>query len=337
MVKKQEEKPQAQEGYAKKDEAVENQSECDIEDLPGIGPKGAQKLKEAGYNDIISIAAASAGDIASVCEGISDATANKIIASARAKLDMGFKPAEEVFEKRQSIGRITTGSKSLDDLFGGGVETQTITEAYGGFSSGKTQIGFQLALNVQLPKERGGLNGRCLWLDAESTFRPERIAEIARSCGLDEKKVLKNIFTAKVYNSDHQIVLVEKAKELIKEQNIKLIVIDSIMSHFRSDYSGRGELAPRQQKLNRHLHELQRMADIYNVAIYVTNQVMARPDMLFGDPTAAVGGHVLAHATGVRIYLRKSKQNTRIARLIDSPYLPEGEVIFKISEKGVSD
>ncbi len=311
--------------------------EPDIEELPGIGPKGAQKLKEAGYVDLMSIAASSTGDIISACEGISDATATKIIAAARAKLDMGFKPAEEVLEKRQAIGKITTGAKSLDDLFGGGIETQTITEAYGGFSSGKTQLGFQLALNVQLPKEEGGLNGKCLWIDAESTFRPERIAEIARFRGLDEKKVLRNILTGKAYNSDHQIVLVEKAKDIIKEQNVKLLVIDSIMSHFRSDYSGRGELAPRQQKLNRHLHDLQRMADIYNIAVYVTNQVMAKPDMLFGDPTTAVGGHILAHATGVRAYLRKGKQGMRVARLMDSPYLPEGEAVFKISEKGISD
>ncbi|MDI6720821.1 MAG: DNA repair and recombination protein RadA, partial [Candidatus Aenigmarchaeota archaeon] len=163
-------------------------------------------------------------------------------------------------------------------------------------NSGKSQLGFQLAVNVQLPKGEGGLNGKCVFIDTESTFRPERITQIAEARGLDPKKVLKNILVAKAYNSDHQVVLAEKAKDIIKQEGVKIVVIDSMMSHFRSDYSGRGELAPRQQKLNRHLHALQKTADMFNIAIYITNQVMSRPDMMFGDPTAAVGGHILGHA-----------------------------------------
>jgi DNA repair protein RadA len=307
-----------------------------IEDLPGIGPKGAQKLKEAGYEDLMSIAAASSGELVSVCE-IGEATAEKIIEAARSKLDMDFKTAEDVLEKRKEVGKITTGSKALDALLGGGIETRAITEGYGAFGSGKTQLGFQLAVNVQLPKEKGGLNGRCIYIDTESTFRPERIVQMAEASGLDSKKVLKNIYTAKAFNSDHQVVLAEKAKDIIKERDIKIIIIDSLMSHFRSDYSGRGELAPRQQKLNRHLHSLQKIADVHNIAVYVTNQVMARPDILFGDPTTAVGGHVLGHASTFRLYLRKSKANTRICRLIDSPSLPEGEAVFIVTEKGIED
>ena len=133
------------------------------------------------------------------------------------------------------------------------------------------------------------------------------------------------------------MLLTERAKEMIKEKNIKLIIIDSLTAHFRADYSGRGELAPRQQKLNRHIHDLQRLAESYNLAVYVTNQVMARPDMMFGDPTIHVGGHIVGHGTGVRLYLRKGKQSMRIARLIDSPSLPEGEAVFRVTEKGVSD
>ena len=161
--------------------------------------------------------------------------------------------------------------------------------------------------------------------------------QLATARGLDASEILKNIYVAKAYNSDHQLVLTEKAKELVKEQNVKLVVIDSLMSHFRSDYTGRGELAPRQQKLNRHLHALQKLADTYNISVYVTNQVMARPDVLFGDPTVAIGGHVLGHASTYRLYFRKSKQNTRIARLIDSPSLPEGEAVFKVTEAGIED
>jgi len=310
--------------------------EYDIEELPGIGPKGAQKLREAGYDNLIAIAAASSGEIASACE-IGGSTAEKIISAARSKLDMGFKSATDVLEKRREIGKITTGSKSLDELIGGGVETKSILEAHGSFGSGKSQLGFQLAVNVQLPKEKGGLNGGCVFIDTESTFRPERISQIAEAKGLDPKKVLKNIYVAKAYNSDHQIVLAEKAKEIIKDKKIKLLIVDSLTSHFRSDYSGRGELAPRQQKLNRHLHSLQKIADVNNIAVYVTNQVMARPDMLFGDPTTAIGGHVVGHAATFRIYLRKSRQNKRIARLIDSPSLPEGEAIFLVTEKGIED
>jgi len=310
--------------------------EYTLEDLPGIGPKGAQKLRESGYTDLISIAAASKGELAAACE-IGDATAEKVILSAREKLDMGFKPASEILERRKEIGKITTGSKSLDALLGGGAETQTITEAYGQFGSGKSQIGFQLAINVQLPKEKGGLNSTCVFIDCEATFRPERIKQIAEAMGLDSKKVLKNIFVARAYNSDHQVVLAEKIKDIVKEKNVKLVIIDSLTSHFRSDYSGRGELAPRQQKLNRHIHTLQRLADVNNLAIYVTNQVMARPDMMFGDPTVAIGGHIVGHGTGVRIYLRRGKQGKRIARLIDSPALPEGEAVFTVTESGVGD
>ena len=333
-----EEEMQELQGAAEAAEPVEkkNPEDLTMEDLPGIGPKGAQKLKEAGYSELISVAAASPGEISAAC-GISTATAEKIIQSARSMLDMGFKTAADLQERRKEVGKITTGSKSLDALLGGGIETQAITEAFGQFGSGKSQIGFQAAVNVQLPKGEGGLNGRCIFIDTESTFRPERITQLAEAKGLDPKKILKNIFIAKAYNSDHQIVLAEKAKELIKEHNVKLIVVDSLMSHFRSDYSGRGELAPRQQKLNRHMHALQKLADTYNVAIYVTNQAMARPDMMFGDPTTHVGGNIVAHASTFRLYLRKSKANTRIARLIDSPNLPEGEAVFTLTEKGISD
>ncbi len=310
--------------------------ELTIEDLPGIGPKGAQKLREAGYTELMSIAAASSGEVAAACE-IGEATAEKIIQSARQVMDMGFKTAADVMEKRKEIGKISTGSASLDALLGGGVETQAITEAFGAFGSGKSQLGFQLAVNVQLPKSEGGLGGACLVIDTESTFRPERITQIAEAKGLDASEVLKNIFVAKAYNSDHQVVLAEKAKELVQSNNVKLIIVDSMMSHFRSDYSGRGELAPRQQKLNRHMHALQKIADTYNVAVYLTNQVMSRPDVMFGDPTTHVGGHIIGHMSTFRMYLRKSKGNTRIARLIDSPNLPEGEAVFRLTEKGLED
>ncbi len=308
----------------------------DISELPGVGEKTAEKLKEAGYSDVMALAAASPGDICSVAD-IGEKTAEKIIEAARRSLKMGFEAAIEVYERREKVAKITTCSKNLDSLLGGGVETQAITEFHGAFGSGKSQVGFQLLVSVQLPEDQGGLGGAGLIIDTENTFRPERIKQIAIGLGLDPKKVLENIFVARAFNSDHQMVLAEKAKDIIKEKNIKLIVVDSLTSHFRSDFSGRGELAPRQQKLNRHLHTLQKLADVYNLAVYVTNQVMARPDVLFGDPTAPIGGHIVGHQATYRVYVRKSKGDTRIARLIDSPHLPEGEAIFRITEEGIRD
>ncbi len=308
----------------------------EIENLPGVGEKIAEKLSAAGYTDMLALAAASAAELNDKC-GLGEETANKIINAARGKLKMGFEVATEVLKRRESIGKISTGSKCLDNLLGGGVETQAITEAYGAFGSGKSQLAHQLAVIVQLPKQQGGLEGKAVFIDTEQTFRPERIQDMAADMGLDSKKTLENILVARAYNSDHQILLAEKAEELIKAQNVKLLIIDSLTANFRSDYTGRGQLADRQQTLNRHLHKIQRLADVYNLAVYVTNQVMSRPDIMFGDPTVPIGGHVLGHQSTYRIYLRKSKGDKRIARMIDSPCLPEGEAVFRVGLEGIRD
>jgi DNA repair protein RadA len=308
----------------------------ELTDLPGVGPATAEKLVEAGFRSLESIAVASPHELSAVA-GLSITAAQKIIAAARDALDIGFKTAEEVYAKRLKVARLTTGSSNFDKLLGGGVETQTITEFYGEFGTGKTQICHQLSVNVQLPREKGGLEGGALYIDCEGTFRPERIIAMAKALGLDPHEALKRIVVARAFNTDHQMLLAEKAKELIPEKGIKLLVVDSVTGHFRAEYPGREALAARQQKLNRHLHELSRLADAYELCVVVTNQVMARPDVFFGDPTAAVGGHVLAHAPGARVYLRKSKGEKRIARLVDSPYLPEGEVVFAIVDEGVRD
>ncbi len=311
-------------------------NKIELEDIPGVGPKIAEKLKEIGFSDPMSIAVASPGELASILE-IGEATATKIINKTRDMLEIGFTTADKVWEQRQKINKITTGSKALNDLLGGGIETQAITEAYGAFGSGKTQLAFQLSLNVQLPIEKGGLDGNCLYIDTEATFRPDRIIQMAKSMGLDPDKILKNIFVARAYDSDHEVFLIDKAIDTIKEKNIKLVIIDSLTSHFRSDYVGRGELAPRQQKLNKLLHNLQRLADSMNVAVFVTNQVLANPAILFGDPTMPIGGHVLAHQSTYRVYLRKSSGEKRIAKMMDSPNLPSGECVFKVVPEGIRD
>ncbi len=205
-----------------------------------------------------------------------------------------------------------------------------------------TQICHQLAVNVQLPRDMGGLEGSVIVIDTENTFRPERITQMAEAKGLDPNEVLKNIYVAQAYNSNHQMLLVDNAKELankLKKEGrpVRLLIVDSLMAHFRAEYVGRGTLADRQQKLNRHLHDLMRFGEVYNAAIVVTNQVQAKPDTFFGDPTKPVGGHIVAHTATFRVYLRKSKGELRVARLIDSPHLPESEAIFKVTERGIED
>lgn len=308
----------------------------DLEDLPGIGPATSERLKNAGYKDVASIASATPHELAEVGDFGVEA-AKKAIEAAKSSLEIGFETADQVHERRKNIGRIKTGSKELDELLGGGVETQSITEFFGRFSSGKSQVGFQLAVNAQKSVENGGLGGKVIFIDTESTFRPDRLMQLAEAQGLDPNEVLKNIYIQRAENSDHQMLLAEKAENLIKENNVKLMIVDSLTSHFRSDYIGRGALSDRQQKLNKHIHLLQKLADHYNIAIYVTNQVMDNPAIMFGDPTTPIGGHVLAHAATYRVYVRKSKEEKRIARLIDSPNLPEGERVFKVTPEGISD
>lgn len=307
-----------------------------ITDLPGVGETAAKKLFEAGFKTLESIAVASPMELKEIAS-LGDGTADKAIKAARDALEMGFESADVLAEKRKFVGRITTGSQELDSLLGGGIETQSITEVYGKMASGKSQWCFQTAVTVQLPKEQGGLEGACLYIDSENSFRPERIIQVAKRFELDVDTVLKNIFVARAYNADHQMVLAEKSADLIKEKNIKLLIVDSLMAQFRAEYVGRGTLSERQQKLNKHLRTLQKLAEMYNLTVLVTNQVMSRPDVLFGDPTEPVGGNVVGHASKTRLYLRKSKEDKRVAKLVDSPSLPDGEALYRITENGIED
>ena len=271
--------------------------------------------------------------------GIGEAVARKAIQSARSMMNLGFMSGDEFAKKRENVSFITTGSQALNELLGGkGIETGAITEAYGAFGSGKTQLALTLAVNTQLPKNQGGVEGKTVYIDTESTFRPDRIRQIAEALGASPDKVLKNILVARAFNSDHQILLLDKINEMIKDgEPIKLVVVDSLTAHFRAEFSGRGQLADRQQKLNRYLHNLQKMADQHNLAVFVTNQVMANPAVMFGDPTTAIGGHILGHASTYRIYLRRGKGGSRVAKLIDSPNLPENECQFFLTQAGIRD
>jgi DNA repair protein RadA len=308
-----------------------------VEDLPGVGPATAEKLKEAGYDDLMSIAVSSPSALVEAAD-IGEATATKIIAAAKKFADVGgFVTGDVIMEKRKAVSKLTTGSKALDELLGGGIETSSITEFFGEFGSGKTQITHQLCVNVTRSEEDGGLDGHTVFIDTENTFRPERIVQMSMAYDLDPTEVLQKIHVARAFNSHHQMLLVDKAKEIAKENHVKLLIVDSLTAHFRAEYIGRGALAERQQKLNKHLHAILQFADLNKAAVAVTNQVAAKPDAFFGDPTRAIGGHVLGHTSTFRLYLRKSKGNRRIARLIDSPNLPEGEAVITLSEDGIRD
>ncbi|MDR5674712.1 DNA repair and recombination protein RadA [Halalkaliarchaeum sp. AArc-GB] len=339
-------------------------AEDDLESLPGVGPATADKLVDAGFDSFQSIAVASPGELSNTAD-IGDSTASDIIQGAREAADVGgFETGASVLERREQIGKLSWQIEEVDDLLGGGIETQSITEVYGEFGSGKSQITHQMSVNVQLPREYGGLDGAAIFIDSEDTFRPERIDDMVR--GLDDEILevelerreidgtpddddaleqlteafLDRIHVAKAFNSNHQILLSQKAKELAQEHEesdwpVRLVSVDSLTAHFRAEYVGRGELAERQQKLNKHLHDLMRIGDLYNTAILVTNQVASNPDSYFGDPTQPIGGNILGHTSTFRIYLRKSKGDKRIVRLVDAPNLADGEAVMRVQNEGL--
>ena len=336
----------------------------DFESITGVGPATAEKLEDAGYKSYRALATKQASELATETD-IGESTCETVIQAARKKADIGgFSSGTEVMERRQKIGKISLLVPEFDELMGGGIETQAMTEIHGGFGAGKSQVTHQLAVNVQLDEEYGGLHNRCVFIDTEDTFRPERIDDMVR--GLDEDIIehelekrgiggsaddpdalealvdsfLDKIHVAKGYNTDHQLLLAENASDVCKENAdtdwpVGLICVDSLTAHFRAEFVGRGDLAQRQQKLNTHLFELSSAAKEHNCAILVTNQVMDNPDQMFGNPETPIGGNVLAHEADFRLWIKNSKDNKRIVNLIDAPNLPDGEVVIKVEGEGV--
>jgi DNA repair protein RadA len=308
----------------------------DIQDLNGVGPVTANKLREAGYDSIASLAIAPIRELVDKA-GLENSVALKISRAARETIQTEFITAKQLYERRQNLQRLTFASTNLDKLLGGGLETQAITEFVGEFGAGKSQICMKLSVLAQQPAKDGGLEGKVLFIDTEGTFSPQRIFQIAKALNFDPEKVLDGIIYSRVYNSDHQILTVDHAFKICQEENIKLLVVDSILSHFRGEYIGRESLSERQQRLNSHLHKLLRIAQALNLAVVITNQVQANPQAFFGDPMRPAGGNILAHASTHRVMLKKASQGIRVAKIIDSPYLPESETYFHITEKGVED
>ena len=305
----------------------------ELQELEGVGAATAEKLQSAGFSTLMSIAVASPGKI-TTASGVSEAVARKIIQHARNSLDMGFQSGLDMIKKRENVIRLKTGSDNFDNLLGGGFETGAISECFGAYGSAKTQIAHVLAVKCQ----KEDPEAVAVYIDTENTFRPERIIQIAEDSDLDPDKVLKNIRVARAFNSDHQMLLSEKVEDLINQGlKVQLLVVDSLTSHFRAEFIGRGTLAERQQKLNRHMHTLSKLADAHNLCVYVTNQVMSKPDQFFGDPTEAIGGHIVAHNSTFRIYLRRGKKGTRVAKLVDAPNLADAECVFIIDGDGIID
>lgn len=308
----------------------------EIEELKGVGPALAEKLREAGFDSPMKLATATATELMEAAE-IGVNTAAKLINSARDAAKMDYELASELYERRKNLARLSTGSSNLNKLLGGGIETSGVTEVFGEFGSGKSQLAHQLSVNVQLPTEQGGLEAAAIYVDTENTFRPERVVQMALAVGLDPDKALKNVHVARAHTSDHQLLLAERAGKLAERTGARLLVVDSVTALFRSEYCGRGALAERQQKLGRHIATLHRVAELNDLAVFLTNQVQARPDVFFGDPTRPVGGHVLGHAVTARVYLRKGKDNLRIAKLVDHPCLPAETATFRVTEAGIKD
>ncbi len=304
--------------------------------LKGIGPKSAEILTDNGFGNLMAIAAASAKQLAGI-NGISETIALSAIADAQTKMDMGFVSGTEMERRRLDVGFIRTPCEAFNALLGGGVQTKSITEVHGKYASGKTQVSHTLAVTVQRPIDEGGLDGDVAFIDTENTYRPKRLRQIAESLGMNSDSVLDRMHVSRALSSDHQMMLVKQIENLLIEgKPIKLIIVDSLMAHFRAEYTGRGVLADRQQKIGRHLHALQKLADMYNVAILITNQVSANPASLFGGDIA-IGGNIVAHASTYRIALRHGKAGTRVAKLIDAPELEAGEAVFKLCETGIGD
>ncbi|XP_028990857.1 meiotic recombination protein DMC1/LIM15 homolog isoform X2 [Betta splendens] len=329
------------------DQVVEDNAAClddeesffqdiDLLQKQGINMADIKKLKSVGICTVKGIQMTTRKALSNI-KGLSEAKVDKIKEAAGKMLT-----AFEYSAKRKQVFHITTGSQEFDKLLGGGVESMAITEAFGEFRTGKTQLSHTLCVTAQLPGEDGYSGGKVIFIDTENTFRPDRLRDIADRFNADHDAVLDNVLYARAYTSEHQMELLDFVAAKFHEEGgvFKLLIIDSIMALFRVDFSGRGELAERQQKLAQMLSRLQKISEEYNVSVFITNQMTADPGagMTFqADPKKPIGGHILAHASTTRISLRKGRGEMRIAKIFDSPDMPENEATFAISAGGVTD
>lgn len=305
----------------------------------GISNNDIKKLQDAGFYTVESIAYTPKRKLITV-KGISEQKADKLISEASKIVPLGFTTATEFHKRRAELITLTTGSKQLDTLLGGGIETGAITEVFGEFRTGKSQLCHTLAITAQLPVDMGGGEGKCLYIDTEGTFRPVRLVSIARRFGLDENEALDNVAYARAYNADHQMQLLKQAAQMMSQSRFSLLIVDSVMALYRTDYSGRAELSARQMHVAKFMRALQRLADEFGIAVLITNQVVAQVDSsaIFNpDPKKPIGGNIIAHSSTTRLYFKKGKGRNRICKIYDSPCLAETETVFAIGEGGIMD
>ncbi|KAK4226914.1 DNA repair protein rhp51 [Podospora fimiseda] len=312
-----------------------------LEGIAGLTKRDIQLIVDGGYNTVESVAYTPRRVLEQI-KGISEVKAGKILAEASKLVPMGFTTATEMHQRRSELISITTGSKNLDTLLAGGVETGSVTEIFGEFRTGKSQICHTLAVTCQLPFDMGGGEGKCMYIDTEGTFRPVRLLAVANRYGLSGEEVLDNVAYARAYNSDHQLQLLNQAAAMMCETRFSLLIVDSATALYRTDFLGRGELSSRQTHLAKFMRTLQRLADEFGIAVVITNQVVAQVDggpsaMFNPDPKKPIGGNIIAHASTTRISLKKGRAETRIAKVYDSPCLPESDCLFAISEEGIID
>ncbi len=318
----------------------------DLTNVKGVGPEKSRKLMSAGYGTVESIAFSSPRDI-SMDTGIPEDTVRAIITAAKMivrskESTKGGKLVEILSGKDAkkilgSMDHITTGLKGLDQILGGGIETCAVSEFYGPAKAGKTQICHQLCVTVQLPKEAGGLEAPALYIDTERTMKYEHIKSVAERFGLDPDMASDNVFYAYAMNSEALYETVHKSlDEVVQNRGIKLVVVDCLTGHFRAEYCGRESLPTRQQKLNRIIHDLLRIAVSQDLAVVVTNQVHSQPD-LYGKSENPIGGHTVAHGVTFRLGLSTRKHNMRIVTVVDAPALPPDEAYFAITTRGLID
>jgi DNA repair protein RadA len=322
--------------------------ELTMEEIPDITSDIIDKLRKLNINSVYQLAVQSPTELALEIEDTSlkVESASRLIANARKILTDNdvlsdeFLTANDLLEKRNKLSRYTTGSESLDGLLNGGFESQAITELVGEFAAGKSQLCHTLCVAASKLIENNPHDdaGNIIFIDSENTFRADRVHQIAEQQGLDPIPILEKIYHCQVYNSEHLESVIDDLDKSIEQYNAKLVIIDSIISLHRAEFSGLGTLAERQQRLGKMLNKLRRYADIYNVAVVITNQVVSYPDGTHPgfDSMKAAGGNIVAHGSTYRIFLRKSGKN-RVATMFDSPSHPYQHVKFSISESGIQD
>ena len=329
---------EVQESIAQNEDTEQEYHPIQLLEGNGINKNDIAKLEEAGYFSLEALAYTPKKNLV-IIKGLSEVKVDKIVAAVFEILKLGIQPCSIALEERKKLTKITSGSSELDKLLGGGFESNSITELFGEFRTGKTQICHTLCVTCQLPRASGGGEGKAIYIDTEGTFRPERLGPIAERFGLDPKEVIENVFYARAYNSDHQNKLLFQVCGLMCEHKFSLLIVDSATALYRTDYSGRGELSNRQMSLAKFLRNLQKIADEHKIVVVVTNQVVATVDgnAFGGNDKKPIGGHIMAHACQTRLFLKKGMKQNRVCKVYDSPSLPEAEAIYCITERGIED